>query len=160
MILREGATNKRIDVVFDVYREASIKTQRENKEGDTRESSTEIFSQITEYNNGGRSYRTLRIRSSWLELSLKNGRKRGSGKDLQGNTFSPRPRKAVLKFQQIIFRPREDLTSTQEEADTRLLVHASHAARNGSKAVVISSEDMMYLYFAWHLKTLFQLPCI
>ena len=38
-------------------------------------------------------------------------------------------------------RPREDLTSTQEEADTRLLLHASHAARNGSKAVDISSED-------------------
>ena len=81
MILREGATNKRIDVVFDFYREASIKTQREKKEGDTRESSTEIFSQISEYNNGGSSYRTLRIRSSWLELSLKNCRKRGSGKD-------------------------------------------------------------------------------
>ena len=130
MILREGATSKRIDVVFDVYREASIKTQREKKEGDTRESSTEIFSQITEYNNAGSSYRTLRIRSSWL--SLKNGRKRGS------DTFSQRPRKAVLKFQQIIFRPREDLTSSQEEADTRLLVHASHAATNGSKTVVIS----------------------
>ena len=38
-------------------------------------------------------------------------------------------------------RPREDLTSTQEEADTRFLLHAFHAARNGSKAVVISSED-------------------
>ena len=60
----------------------------------------------------------------------------------------------MLKFQQIIFRPREDLTSTQEEADTRRLVYASHAATNGSKTVVISSEDMMYLYFAWHLKTL------
>ena len=82
MILREGATSKRIDVVFDVYRETSIKnTERERREGDTRESSTEIYSQITEYNNGGSSYRTLRTRSSWLELSLKNGRRRGSGKD-------------------------------------------------------------------------------
>ena len=83
MILREGATSKRIDVVFDVYRSRNVDkehTERE-KRGDTRESSTEIYSQITEYNNGGSSYRTLRIRSSWLELSLKNGRKRGSGKD-------------------------------------------------------------------------------
>ena len=47
----------------------------------------------------------------------------------------------MLKFQLNLVRPREDLTSTQEEADTRLLLHAFHAARNGSKAVVISSED-------------------
>ena len=33
MILREGATSKRIDVVFDVYRETSIKnTEREREE--------------------------------------------------------------------------------------------------------------------------------
>ena len=38
-------------------------------------------------------------------------------------------------------RPREDLKSTQEEADTRLLLHALHAARNGYRSVVISSED-------------------
>ena len=38
-------------------------------------------------------------------------------------------------------RLREHLRSTQEEADTRLLLHVSHAARNGYKAVVISSED-------------------
>ena len=38
-------------------------------------------------------------------------------------------------------RLREDLTSTQEETDTRLPLHAFHAAWNGSKAVVISSED-------------------
>ena len=35
MILPEGATNKRIDVVFDVYREASIKTEREERGGYT-----------------------------------------------------------------------------------------------------------------------------
>ena len=36
MILREGATSKRIDVVFDVYRETSIKnTEREKRGGYT-----------------------------------------------------------------------------------------------------------------------------
>ena len=38
-------------------------------------------------------------------------------------------------------RPREDLRSTQEEADTRLLLHALYAARKGYRSVVISSED-------------------
>ena len=34
-----------------------------------------------------------------------------------------------------------ELQSTQEEADTRLLSHALHAARTGSKVVIVSSED-------------------
>lgn len=34
-----------------------------------------------------------------------------------------------------------DLESHQEEADRRLLLHASHAAKSGGRAVVITSED-------------------
>ena len=34
-----------------------------------------------------------------------------------------------------------ELQSTQEEADTRLLLHALHAARTGSKAVIVTAED-------------------
>ena len=34
-----------------------------------------------------------------------------------------------------------DLKSTHEEADTRLLLHASHGANMGSKAVIITAED-------------------
>ena len=36
---------------------------------------------------------------------------------------------------------REDLMSTQEEADTRVLLHAAHAAASSYKAVVVASED-------------------
>ena len=35
----------------------------------------------------------------------------------------------------------EELKSTQEEADTRLLFHADHAARAGYESVIIASED-------------------
>ena len=35
----------------------------------------------------------------------------------------------------------EELNSTREEADTRLILHAAHAARSGHKAVVVASED-------------------
>ena len=38
-------------------------------------------------------------------------------------------------------RYRYMLQSTQEEPDTRLLLHALHGARTGSKAVVVTSED-------------------
>ena len=34
-----------------------------------------------------------------------------------------------------------DLRSSQEEADTKLLLHADHAAKSRCKAVVIIAED-------------------
>ena len=35
----------------------------------------------------------------------------------------------------------QELRSTQEEVDTRLLLHTCHAGRNGYTTVVISSDD-------------------
>ena len=34
-----------------------------------------------------------------------------------------------------------ELASSQEEADTRLLLHASHAAQEGHRAVIVLTED-------------------
>ena len=44
-----------------------------------------------------------------------------------------------------------ELQSTQEEADTRLLLYALHATKTGSKAVVVTAEgtDVMLLYHAF-----------
>lgn len=51
----------------------------------------------------------------------------------------------------------DELNSTQEEADTRLILHAAHAARSGYKVVDVVSEDIC---FAWHLSALFRHPCM
>ena len=50
-----------------------------------------------------------------------------------------------------------ELQSTHEEADTRLLVHALHAARSGSKAVVVTAEDtdVMVICLGFHK----DIPC-
>ena len=55
------------------------------------------------------------------------------------------------------FRIREDLKSSQEEADTRMLLHASHAA-NAGYAVVISSEDTDFLVISLAFKTFIATP--
>ena len=46
-----------------------------------------------------------------------------------------------------------DLQSTQEEADTCLLLYALHATKTGSKAVIVTAEDtdVMLLCLAFHL---------
>ena len=50
-----------------------------------------------------------------------------------------------------------ELQSTQEEADTGLLLHALHAARTGSKAVKVTTEDtdVMLICFAFQK----DIPC-
>ncbi len=35
----------------------------------------------------------------------------------------------------------EELRSNQEEADTRLILHALHASKTGSQAVIVTAED-------------------
>ena len=46
-----------------------------------------------------------------------------------------------------------ELQSTQEEADTSLLLYALHATKTGSKAVIVTAEDtdVMMLCLAFHL---------
>ena len=50
-----------------------------------------------------------------------------------------------------------ELQSTQEEADTRLLLNALHAARTGSNAVIVTSKytDVMFLCLAFQK----DIPC-
>jgi len=54
----------------------------------------------------------------------------------------------------------EELNSTLEEADTRLILHAAHAAKSDYKAVAVASEDtdvfflcLAFNCFIWH-------PCV
>ena len=60
---------------------------------------------------------------------------------LTGKTLFTTTEERYVEISPDRVRLREDLRSTQEEADTRLLLHASLAAKNGYKAAVISSED-------------------
>ena len=50
-----------------------------------------------------------------------------------------------------------ELQSTQEEADTCLLLHALHAARTGSKAVIVTAEDTDVMLLCFSFKK--DIPC-
>ena len=47
----------------------------------------------------------------------------------------------------------EELNSIQEEADTRFLLHLSHAARSDYSTFIVASEDQMSLFFASYSST-------
>ena len=142
MILREGATSKRIDVVFDVYRSRNV--DKEHREREERG-----YTGI-EYRNIQPDHRIQQWRKflsnpqnkkQLVRVVTEEWQKERSRQRLTGKHLFTATEESCVEISADNFRPREDLTSTQEEADTRLLLHASHAARNGFKAIVISSED-------------------
>ena len=54
-----------------------------------------------------------------------------------------------------VVQPISELESTQEEADTRMLLHSLHAARSRFTSVVIVSEDTDVLVLLLAFKILF-----
>ena len=55
----------------------------------------------------------------------------------------------------------DELRSTQEEADTRMLLQAAHAAAAGYRAAVSTSEDTdVFFFFLWLSKASSHVLCL
>ena len=125
MVLHEGASSKRIDVIFDVYRENSIKnTQREHRGAEYGNGFTNLqpdhkVDQWRKFllNPQNKNALTIFVTKEWKQDKY---RTKLTGKVLfvaceeECHQISP---EAAFTF--------EELNSTQEEADTRILLHLS-----------------------------------
>ena len=141
MILREGATSKRIDVVFNVFREASIENTEREKRGGYKGIEYRNIQPDHKIQQWRKFLSNPQNKKQLVRVVTEEWQKEGFRQRLTGQHLFTTTEESCVEISADNFRPGEDLRSTQEEADTRLLLHASHAARNGSKAVVISSED-------------------
>ena len=54
----------------------------------------------------------------------------------------------------------EELNSTQEEADTRLILHAAHVVKSGYKTVVVASEDTDVFLLCLAFNCFIRHPCM
>ena len=140
-ILHEGAKSQRIDVVFDVYLEDSIK----NAERENRGCSTGI--QFKNFAPGHRIPHWRKFLSSsanktnlirFLTAELKTPKLRHKLEDKQLYVASGKSCLLITKDQ---WAEVAGLQSNQEEADTRIILHAAHAAKEGYSAVVVAAED-------------------
>ncbi|KAK3751112.1 hypothetical protein QZH41_016239, partial [Actinostola sp. cb2023] len=142
MFLREGATSNRIDVVFDVYRETSIKNMEREKRGS--ETGNEFRNIQPDHrvqqwrkflsNPQNKKQLVVFITDEWQKERFRQ-------RLVRKTLYITAEENCVEILPTGVVTLREDLKSSQEEADTRLLFHASHAARNGYSSIVISSED-------------------
>lgn len=140
-VLHEGSKSHRIDVVFDVYKEMSIKdAERANRGADTG----------IQFKNIAPGHKI----QQWRKLLCSPANKTALIRFLVEQWKSPQQRQKLqekvlfVTCEQLCFRIAKEqweevseLRSSQEEADTRLLLHALHAAESGYKSVVVTAED-------------------
>ncbi|KAJ8415586.1 hypothetical protein AAFF_G00425660 [Aldrovandia affinis] len=112
-ILHEGARSQRIDVVFDVYQEDSIK-------------------------NAERANRGCTTGIQFLVAEWKTPKLRDRLNDKQLYVASEESCLHITKDQ---WAEVASLQSNQEEADTRMILNAAHAAEEGYSAVVVTADD-------------------
>ena len=157
MVLYVGGQSGRVDVVFDVYRQPSIK----DSERLNRYASTTVQYTCLARGHNIQQWRKF-LSSSFNKTSLikflvgewKGQRYRDM---LQGKALYVTCEETCFKMTADEWVEVAELQSTQEEADTRLLLHALHAARTGSKAVIVTAEytDVMLLCLAFQK----DIPC-
>ena len=142
MALHEGANSNRIDVVFDVYLENSIKNAEREKRGSDQTGN--------EFRNIRPEHKLLQWRTflsnptnkkHFIAFIAEQWQKDRYVAKLSGKTLFVTTEDQCYQVSQGSVITREDLRSTQEEADTRILLHAADAARSGYKTILISSED-------------------
>lgn len=140
-ILHEGAKSQRIDVVFDVYRAESIK----NAERENRGCNNGIqFRNIAPGHRIQQWRRFLRNSANktnlirFLLAEMKTPQLRHKLNDKQLYIASE---ESCFKITRDQWAEVECLQSNQEEADTRMILHAAHAAKEGYKAVIVAADD-------------------
>ena len=140
-ILHEGSQSKRIDVVFDVYQETSIK----DAERCNRGSRTSLQYKNIAPGHNVQQWRKF-LGSSCNKISLikflvSEWRHLKYQQKIGDKSLFVTCEDACYKLTADSWEEAAELRCSHEEADTRLLLHARHAADAGSKAVIITAED-------------------
>ena len=140
-VLQEGGSSKRIDLVFDVYNEISIKSAEREQRGEGESVTCKNLTagqKIKQFNNflqNGQNKNSL-IKFFNDYWSKPSSRHKLADKELYIACGAKCYKVTANSVQEVV-----ELSSEQEEADTRLLLHAKHAATPHVKAIIISSED-------------------
>ena len=152
MALKEGSQSNRMDVVFDKYQENSIKNSERSVRGEESGhhlqsiTSTQIVRQWKAFLSriSNKTNLIAFIVSEWRKVQCRDM--------LWEKVLYATVDDKCYKITSQGSMEEQALQCHQEEADGRLLLHVSHAARQGYQAVVICSEDtdVFILSLAFH----------
>ena len=140
-ILREGATSKRIDVVFDDCRELSIKNAEREKRGMAIDNEYRCIQPEHRVHRWRDFLSNLKNKQQLIHFVVNEWRKERCSAKVVGKKLYVTAGEECYEVSAEGSILCEELRSTQEEADTRILLHAYHAGRNGSEDILICSDD-------------------
>ena len=127
LVLHDGSHSHRIDVVFDVYRETSIKTAERCNRGSSTATQHRNIAGDHNIQQWTRFLRSSCTKSSLIKFVLEQWK-------LPKYREKPHDKSLYVTCEVCYKMTKDDwvevteLRSTQEEADTRVLLHALHAA--------------------------------
>lgn len=154
MALNEGGQSNRVDVVFDTYRENSIKNSERLLRGE------EIGHQLqgitgTQIVRQWRRFLTkVNNKNTLISFIVSEWMKTGYRARLHHKVLYATANEKCYRITAEGSREVQALTCHQEEADGRLLLHAAHASEEGHGGVIICSEDtdVFIMALAFHDK--------
>ena len=140
-MLHEGSNSTRIDVIFDVYKENSIKNAEREKRGAEFGNECRNIQSEHEVQQSRKFLLNPKNKKAFTEFVVKEWRRDKYRTKLTGKVPFVTCESDCYEITSQAANIVEELNSTHEEADTRLILHAAHAARSGYKTVVVASED-------------------
>lgn len=139
-VLREGDSSDRVDVVFDVYRDISIKSAEKEIRGESDAITFKNLAsghKVRQFKNFSRNADT---KTSLIRFVVQHWQTTSSRARLEDKELHVTCGKRCYKI--TADKVEEELRSEQEEADTRLLLHAQHAANEQRyRSIIVSSEN-------------------
>ena len=141
MALNEDTSSDGIDVVFDDYRDDSIKSADRENRGEGSGSEFRNLQADHQVKQWRKSLCSSRNKQALIVFVSKEGLKEKYADKLSGKILVVTSCREAYQLSSGAVERLTDLDSSQEEADTRLLLHAAHAARSKFAGVIIVSED-------------------
>jgi len=141
MAMKEGVSCNRIDVVFDTYKELSIKNSERQLRGEESGHQLVNITSTQIVRQWGNFLTRVSNKTTLITFIIKEWRKEACRQKLEGKLLYANAGDTCYRITMEGSEEVPTLKSQQEEGDGRLLLHASHAANEGFDSVLICSED-------------------
>ena len=145
LALLTGTESSRIDVVFDVDLDESVKNaERVNRGSD----SGILFSDIVAGHKVKQRRRLLsssKSKSNLIKFLAQDWQKQSLRARLLNKVMYVNCERKCFRLTEDTWSEIESLYSTQEEADTRMLLHAKHAEEQSTAAIIASQDTDVFI---------------
>lgn len=139
--LLEGRNSARIDIVFDVYWKTSIKNAERSGRGSGGSTQWKNIAPGHNVVQWRKLLSNSESKTALIQFFVDQWKLAESQAMLQDKQFITTCGETCYCLNEEGWNTVEELKCSHEEADTRMLLHASHASHNGYQTLLIVSED-------------------